>query len=145
MDAYDAGSFAYVFQATVPRSLKVVLWGPLHASELGFEHWTYQDGGETGFVYHSSSRPLRLGVATASLIVVRRTGRAHLSIHMGGYPTDAAPEQRRIDCQSIVNEAELFLSRLAKETIRFQRVQEHVLVSSNDAIATDETVARAHA
>lgn len=128
MDALDAGAYAYVFEAEVPRSLKVVLWGPLHAKELGFSDWTYQDGGETGFIYHTSGRPVRLGVATATLTVVRRLSRAYLSVYVGGYPSDAPVEQRRLDVQAIATEAELFLTRLAKETVRFGAPQEWTLV-----------------
>lgn len=128
MDALDAGAYAYRFEADIPKNLKVVLWGPLQAKELGFDGWKYQDGGETGFVYHLSGRPVRLGLATASLIVVRRLGKAYLSVYLGGYPTDAAPEQRRIDVGSLANEAALFLTRLANQTIEFAEPAEWTLV-----------------
>lgn len=128
MDALDAGAYAYRFESDVPKHLKVVLWGPLLAKELGFPGWTYQDGGETGFVYHLPGRPVRLGLATATLIVVRRLGKAFLTVYVGGYPTDAPAEQRRLDCRSIVTEAELFLSRLAHEPIQFGEAREWVLV-----------------
>jgi len=136
MDALDAGAYAYVFEAEVPRTLKVVLWGPLHAKELGFGEWTYQDGGETGFIYHASGRPVRLGVATATLTVVRRIGKAYLSVYVGGYPSDAPVEQRRLDIQSIATEAELFLTRLAKETVRFRSPREWTLVEPTKPQAT---------
>lgn len=141
MDALDAGVYAYVYEADVPRSLKVVLWGPLHAKELGFGEWSYQDGGETGFIYHATGRALRLGLASATLTVVRRTGKAYLSVYVGGYPSDAPVEQRRLDVQSIATEAELFLTRLAKETIRFQAPREWTLVEPTMAEAQATTAA----
>jgi hypothetical protein len=128
MDALDAGAYAYVFEAEVPKTIKVVLWGPLMAKELGFGDWTYQDGGETGFVYHTSGRAIRLGLATATLIVVRRIGKAYLTAYLGGYPTDAPAEQRRLAAQSLATEAELFLTRLAKERVTFRPTRELALV-----------------
>lgn len=129
MDALDAGAYAVVYEAEVPRSLKVTLWGPLMAREFGFEGWTYQDGGETGFIYHLSGRPVRLGLATATLIAVRRLGRAYLAVYLGGYPTDTPEEQRHLDCRAVVTEAELFLSRLANQTVHFSPTRELVLVA----------------
>lgn len=128
MDALDAGAYAYVFEASVPRGIKVVLWGPLHAKELGFLDWTYQDGGETGFVYHKSGRALQMGLGTATLTVVRRLGKATLTVYLGGYPSDAPDEQRRLDAHTFVSEAELFLSRLAGDPVRFQETDEIVLL-----------------
>ena len=60
MDVLDAGVYLYKFVAAVPKSIKVVLWGPLQARELGLGNWTYQDGGETGFIYHSETRAVKL-------------------------------------------------------------------------------------
>lgn len=133
MDALDAGAYAHVLEADVPRNLKVVLWGPLHTKQLGFEEWTYQDGGETGFVYHSTARAVKMGLATATLIVVRRIQKAYLTVYLGGYPTDAALEQRRLDCSAIANEAELLLTRLAGENIRFREVREIALIEPHMA------------
>lgn len=141
MDALDAGAYAYVYEAAVPRSLKVVLWGPLHAKELGFADWTYQDGGETGFVYHKAAQAAHLGLATATLTVVRRLGRATLTVYLGGYPTDAATEQRRLDVRRFVNEAELFLSRLAGEAIQFRETRELVLLDSSTPAGPTPVVA----
>lgn len=139
MDVLDAGVYAYRYQAKVPKALRVVLWGPLQAKELGFSSWDYQDGGETGFVYHLPGRAVKLGRATATLIAVRRLGRAFLTIYLAGYPSDASAAQRRLDVRSVVTEAELFLTRLAKETITFQEtdavalVDRHHMAPSNGA------------
>ncbi len=147
MDALDAGAFAYRFDADVPRHLQVVVWGPLLAREMGFEGWTYQDGGETGFVYHLSGRPVRLGQATATLTVVRRTGKAFLTAYLGGYPTDAPTEQRTLDVRGIVTEAELFLSRLAREPVRFVLSNEWTLLgpTTDPAAPRGRRTARASA
>lgn len=134
MDALDAGAYAYVFEAEVPRHIRVVLWGPLHARELGLEDWTYQDGGETGFVYHKTGRAVKMGTAMATLTVVRRVGRATLTVYMGGYPSDAPREQRLLDARSFATEAELFLTRLAGEPVAFQEVREVVLVGPPMAV-----------
>jgi hypothetical protein len=136
MDVYDAGVYAYRYEADAPRGLKVVLWGPLQAKELGFDGWNYQDGGETGFVYHSDVRAVKLGRATATLTFVRRLGRAFLTLYLAGYPSDAPGSQRRLDVQSIVTEAELFLTRLAKQPVRFHQTGAHALVDRHDAPAT---------
>ena len=120
MDVMDAGVYAYRYEAEVPRGLKVVLWGPLQAKELGFEGWTYQDGGETGFVYHASGRAIGMGRANATLIHVRRLGRCFLTVYLAGYPSDASPAQRRLDLAGIATEAELFLTRLAKAPVKFR-------------------------
>lgn len=135
MDALDAGAWAYAFEATVPKTIKVVLWGPLYAKQLGFESWTYQDGGETGFVHHTSGRAVRLGVATATLTVVRRMGRAHLTLYLGGYPRDAPAEQRQLDLRAIITEAELFLTRLSGETVRFTPAGEWDLMTAPTPVA----------
>ncbi len=135
MDVLDAGVYAYRYEADVPKGLKVVIWGPLQAKELGFASWEYQDGGETGFVYHLPGRAVKLGRATATLIAVRRLGRAFLTIYLAGYPSDASPAQRRLDVKSIVTEAELFLSRLAKDTIAFRETQAVALVDRPEADA----------
>lgn len=138
MDAFDAGAYAHVLEADVPRNLKVVLWGPLHTKQLGFDDWTYQDGGETGFVYHSAARAVKMGLATATLIVVRRLEKAFLTVYLGGYPTDAPIEQRRLDCSAIANEAELLLSRLAGETVRFKEIRRLALIEPHmpETVAT---------
>jgi hypothetical protein len=133
MDVLDAGVYCYRYEATVPRHLKVVLWGPLQAKELGFDDWAYQDGGETGFVYHSNARAVKLGTAHATLINVRRLGKAVLTIYLAGYPSDASPTQRRLDVKGVVTEAEMFLSRLAKETITFKETLEVALVDRHEA------------
>lgn len=149
MDVLDAGVYAYRYEAKVPKGLKVVLWGPLQAKELGFASWEYQDGGETGFVYHLPGRAVKLGRATATLIAVRRLDRAFLTIYLAGYPSDASAAQRRLDVKSVVTEAELFLSRLAKESIAFRETQAVALVdrhassSSNAAAEAAETTAPA--
>lgn len=133
MDVLDAGVYAYRYEAKVPKGLKVVLWGPLQAKELGFPSWEYQDGGETGFVYHLPGRAVKLGRATATLIAVRRLGRAFLTIYLAGYPSDASPAQRRLDLKSIVTEAELFLSRLAKVSVAFEETDATALVDRHAA------------
>lgn len=133
MDALDAGAYAYVYEGAVPRSIKVVLWGPLQAKEMGFPGWTYQDGGETGFVFHTTGRPAKMGFLTSTLIVVRRLGKATLTLYLGGYPSDAPPEQRRLDVRGLVNEAELFLTRLAGEPVRLEETTEVVLLGPSFA------------
>jgi len=128
MDVLDAGVYLYKFVAPVPKSIKVVLWGPLQAKELGLGDWTYQDGGETGFIYHSDARAVKLGSAAASLIVVRRLGRAFLTLYLAGYPSDAPRQQRLIDVRSFVTEAELFLTKLAGERVKFELADERAVV-----------------
>ncbi|MBI2078983.1 MAG: hypothetical protein HYT80_11540 [Euryarchaeota archaeon] len=142
MDVLDAGVYLYKFVAPVPKSIKVVLWGPLQAKELGLGDWSYQDGGETGFIYHSEARAVKLGSAAASLIVVRRLGRAYLTLYLAGYPSDAAREQRLIDVRGFVTEAELFLTRLAGETVKFELADEKAVVDHSQA-ANDEPPAKA--
>jgi hypothetical protein len=128
VDVNDAGAYIYKFVAAVPNPLKVVLWGPLQAKEMGFGDWTYQDGGETGFVYHTAARAIKMGLATATLTYVRRAERAYLTLYLGGYPSDAAREQRLIDVRGLVNEAELFLTKLGQEPIRFELADERALL-----------------
>src|SRR4029079_8892280 len=100
------------------------------AGDLASQDWTYKDGGETGFVYHSNSRAIKIGTATATLIYVRRTERAFLTLYLAGYPSDAPREQRLIDVRNIVNEAELFVSKLANEPVRFELADERALVDA---------------
>lgn len=128
MDVMDAGVYLYKFVAAVPKSIRVVLWGPLQAREMGFGEWTYQDGGETGFIYHSAGRAIKMGTAAATLTVVRRLGRAYLTIYLAGYPADAARQQRLIDVRGLVTETELFLSKLAGETVTFELADERTVV-----------------
>jgi hypothetical protein len=145
MDVMDAGVYLYKFVAAVPRSIKVVLWGPLQARELGFGDWNYQDGGETGFIYHSSARAIKMGTAAATLTVVRRLGKAYLTIYLAGYPSDAARQQRLIDVRGFVTETELFLGKLAGETVTFEladerTVVEHAQTPTEPAPSTTKTV-----
>lgn len=128
MDVLDAGVYLYKFVAPVPKSIKVVLWGPLQAKEMGFGDWIYQDGGETGFVYHSGARAIKMGQAHATLIVVRRLGRAYFTVYLAGYPSDAPREQRLIHVRGLVTEAELFLTRLAGGPVRFELADERPAV-----------------
>ncbi len=130
MDVLDAGVFVSRFEAPVPKGLRTVLWGPLQARELGLDGWEVQDGGETGYVFHNPGVALTMGKATSTLIVVRRLARAFLTIYMGGYPADAPVSQRRMDVQKVVSACELFLSRLAKQTIRFELTGEWTLVDN---------------
>lgn len=130
MDVLDAGVFVSKWEAPVPKHTQMAMWGPLQAREMGLDGWEVQDGGETGFILHSTGTHLRLGRGTATLIFVRRLGRAFLSIYMGGYPADAAPQQRKLDAQAFVSACELFLGRLAKEPVRFQFMGEMVLVDN---------------
>jgi hypothetical protein len=129
MDVMDAGVYVSKWEARVPRHAKMTLWGPLQAREMGLEGWEVQDGGETGFVMHHTGRAT-LGRATATLVFVRRLERAWLTTYLGGYPADAAPAQRKLDVQSIVSGAELFLKRLAKEPVQFQFQGEIALVDN---------------
>ena len=133
MDIIDAGVYTYKFVAPVPKSLRVVLWGPLQAKELGFTGWSYQDGGETGFLYHSDARGMKMGSCVATLTYVRRLERAYLTMYLAGYPSDAAREQRLIDVRSMVTEAELFLTKLASEPIKFELADERALVDHAQA------------
>jgi hypothetical protein len=136
LDIVDAGVYVYKFVAAVPKSLRVVLWGPLQARELGFLGWTYQDGGETGFLYHSDARGVKMGTCVATLTYVRRMERAFLTMYLAGYPSDAPREQRLIDVRSLVTEAELFLSKMAAEPIRFELASEQALVDNQPARPT---------
>src|SRR5690349_2051805 len=92
MDVLDAGVYVTKWEARVPKSARMTLWGPLQAKEMGFEGWEVQDGGETGFVLHNPGVALTMGRATSTLIFVRRLERAYLTIYFGGYPTDAPEE-----------------------------------------------------
>ncbi len=133
MDIIDAGVYVYKFVAAVPKSLRVVLWGPLQARELGFDGWSYQDGGETGFLYHSDARGMKMGTCVATLTYVRRMERAYLTMYLAGYPSDAAREQRLIDVRGLVTEAELFLNKLCSDPIKFELADERALVDHQPA------------
>src|SRR5688572_427666 len=134
MDVMDAGVFAGKWEARVPKTAKMTLWGPLQAKEMGLEGWEVQDGGETGFVLHNAGIHLTMGRATSTLIFVRRLERAFLTVYFGGYPTDAPAGQRRLDMQKVVQSCEVFLTRLAKEPVRFELQAELTLVDNvNDA------------
>lgn len=136
MDVLDAGVFVSKWEARVPRHAQMVLWGPLQAREMGLEQWDVQDGGETGFLMHQSGSPLTMGRATCTLIFVRRLERAFLTIYFGGYPCDAPDAQRRLDAQRAVVECQMFLSRLAHETVEFEFMGELALVDNvHDATA----------
>ncbi|MEK6984996.1 MAG: hypothetical protein AABX89_01265 [Candidatus Thermoplasmatota archaeon] len=130
MDVLDAGVFVSKWEAPVPKQTQMAMWGPLQAREMGLDGWEVQDGGETGFILHSTGTHLRLGRGTATLIFVRRLGRAFLTITMAGYPADAAPQQRKLDAQPFVSACEIFLGRLAKESIRFAFMGEMTLVDN---------------
>lgn len=134
MDVLDAGVYVAKWEATVPTQLRTVLWGPLQAKEMGFEGWECQDGGETGFVYHNPHVRMAAGYATSTLIMVNRLKRAFLTIYFGGYPADVDEAQRRLDGKKVVGAAETFLTRLAKEPVRFEFQGEVTLVDNiNDA------------
>lgn len=135
MDIIDAGVYTYKFVAAAPKSLRVVLWGPLQAKELGFHGWSYQDGGETGFLYHSDARGMKMGTCVATLTYVRRLERAYLTMYLAGYPSDAAREQRLIEVRGLVTEAELFLSKLSAQPIKFELADERALVDHQPARA----------
>ncbi|PKK86155.1 MAG: hypothetical protein CVT48_02300 [Thermoplasmata archaeon HGW-Thermoplasmata-1] len=130
MDVMDAGVYVYAYEADTQDKLKAVLWGPLQAKEMGFSGWDYQDGGETGFIYHNVGAAVKMGRATSTLIVSNRLKKAFLTIYLGGYPSDAPEQQRSIDVQSVVNEAELFLTRLSKKRISFAMTAKKALVDN---------------
>ena len=131
MDVLDAGVYVTKWEARVPKSARMTLWGPLQAKEMGFDGWEVQDGGETGFVLHNAGVALTMGRATSTLIFVRRLERAFLTIYFGGYPTDAPEEQRRLDNKKVVQACELFLARLAREPVSFSSKGEMALVDNS--------------
>jgi hypothetical protein len=134
MDVMDAGVYVSKWEAGAPKHTKVTLWGPLAAKEMGLDGWEVQDGGETGFVMHNPGVKLTMGRATSTLIFVRRLQRAYLTIYFGGYPADAPAGQRKLDMQKVVAAAELFLTRIAKEPVKFEFQGELALVdNANDA------------
>ncbi|MEA3165819.1 MAG: hypothetical protein QOJ26_685 [Thermoplasmata archaeon] len=134
MDVMDAGVYVSKWEARVPKHAKVTLWGPLQAKEMGLEGWEVQDGGETGFIMHNAGVKLTMGRATSTLIFVRRLQSAFLTVYFGGYPADAPAGQRKLDMQKVVAASELFLGRIAKESIKFEFQGELSLVdNSNDA------------
>src|SRR5688572_30215699 len=133
MDVMDAGVFVSKWESRAPKHTKVTLWGPLAAKEMGLEGWEVQDGGETGFVMHNPSVKLTMGRATSTLIFVRRLERAFLTVYFGGYPADAPAGQRRLDMQKVVSQAEIFLTRIAKEPVKFEHQGELALVDNTDA------------
>lgn len=132
MDVLDAGVFVSKWEARVPRHAKMHLWGPLQAKELGLEGWEVQDGGETGFVIHNAGVHMTMGRATSTLIFVRRLEKAFLTVYLGGYPTDAPASQRRLDMQKAVSACELFLGRLAKESVQFRMEADMALVDNSE-------------
>lgn len=133
MDVLDAGVYVSKWEAKAPKHTKVTLWGPLAAKEMGLEGWDVQDGGETGFVMHNPGVKLTMGRATSTLIFVRRLERAFLTVYFGGYPADAPAGQRKLDMQKVVSQAEIFLTRIAKEPVRFEFQGELALVDNTDA------------
>jgi hypothetical protein len=133
MDVMDAGVFVGKWDAKAPKHTKVTLWGPLAAKEMGLDGWEVQDGGETGFVMHNPSVKLTMGRATSTLIFVRRLERAFLTVYFGGYPADAPAGQRKLDMQKVIAQAELFLTRIAKEPVKFEFQGELALVDNTDA------------
>lgn len=133
MDVMDAGVFVGKWEAKAPKHTKVTLWGPLAAKEMGLDGWEVQDGGETGFVMHNPGVKLTMGRATSTLIFVRRLERAFLTVYFGGYPTDAPAGQRKLDMQKVITQAELFLTRIAKEPVKFELQGELSLVDNTDA------------
>ena len=133
MDVMDAGVYVSKWEAKAPKHTKVTLWGPLAAKEMGLEGWDVQDGGETGFVMHNPGVKLTMGRATSTLIFVRRLERAFLTVYFGGYPADAPAGQRKLDMQKVVSQAEIFLTRIAKEPVRFEFQGELALVDNTDA------------
>ncbi len=130
MDVLDAGVYVTRYEADVPKSLRMVLWGPLQARELGLDGWEVQDGGETGYVFHNPGVRLTMGRATSTLIVVRRLSRAFLTVYLGGYPADAPPSQRSMDMQKVVSACEIFLGRLARQAVRFEMTGDWTLVDN---------------
>jgi hypothetical protein len=140
MDVMDAGVYVSKWEAKAPKHTKVTLWGPLAAKEMGFDGWEVQDGGETGFVMHNPGVKLTMGRATSTLIFVRRLERAFLTVYFGGYPTDAPAGQRKLDMQKVVTAAELFLTRIAKEPVKFEFKGELGLVDNTDAAPPKKAV-----
>lgn len=136
MDVLDAGVYVAKWEAAIPTEVRTVLWGPLQAKEMGFDGWECQDGGETGFIYHNPHVKLAAGFGTSTLIMVNRLKKAFLTVYFGGYPANVKEEQRRLDAKKMVTAAEMFLSRLAKDTVQFQFQGEVALVDNvNDARA----------
>ena len=133
MDVMDAGVFVGKWEAKAPKHTKVTLWGPLAAKEMGLDGWDVQDGGETGFVMHNPSVKLTMGRATSTLIFVRRLERAFLTVYFGGYPADAPAGQRKLDMQKVVSQAEMFVSRIAKEPVKFEFQGELCMVDNTEA------------
>src|SRR5688572_12358501 len=133
MDVMDAGVFVSKWESRAPKHTKVTLWGPLAAKEMGLEGWEVQDGGETGFVMHNPGVKLTMGRATSTLIFVRRLERAFLTVYFGGYPADAPAGQRKLDMQKVITQAELFLTRIAKEPVKFGFQGELALIDNTDA------------
>lgn len=132
MDVHDAGVYLYRFDATVPQEMRTPLWGPLHAREIGLPGWEAQDGGETGFIYHKSLRPRKVGTLHATIIVTNRARRATLSVTLAGYPSHVPVEQRQLEALSLVTEAELLLTRLAGSTVSFTRTLSATVVDQNN-------------
>lgn len=130
----DAGVYVSKWEGKAPKHTKATLWGPLAAKEMGLEGWEVQDGGETGFVMHNPGVKLTMGRATSTLIFVRRLERAFLTVYFGGYPVDAPAGQRKLDMQKVVTAAELFLTRIAKEPVKFEFQGELGLVDNTDAV-----------
>lgn len=131
MDVYDAGVFVSRFEAEVPGTMRTVLWGPLHARELGMPDWEVQDGGETGFIYHKRARAGRAGTMLATLIVSNKARRATVTVQLSGFPTTVSEGERNLEVLSLVTEAEVFCTRLAREPIRFHRTVSLTLVDQN--------------
>ncbi len=131
MDVHDAGVYLYRYDATVPREMRTPLWGPLHAKEIGLPGWEAQDGGETGFIYHKTTRPRKVGVLQATIIVSNRARRATLTILLAGYPSHVPVEQRQLEALALVTESELLLTRLAGEPVGFTRTLSATVVDQN--------------
>lgn len=134
MDVMDAGVYVSKWEAKAPKHTKVTLWGPLAAKEMGLDGWEVQDGGETGLVMHNPGVKLTMGRATSTLIFVRRLERAFLTVYFGGYPSDVPAGQRKLDVQKVITQAELFLTRIAKEPVKFEFQGELALVDNTDAV-----------
>lgn len=130
MDVLDAGVYVATWEAEISTEVRTVLWGPLQAKEMGFDGWECQDGGETGFVYHHPHVKLAAGYGTSTLIMVNRLKRAFLTVYFGGYPANVKEEQRRLDAKKVVTAAEMFLSRLSKDSVQFQFKGEVPLVDN---------------
>lgn len=132
MDVHDAGVYLFRYDATVPREMRTPLWGPLHAREIGLPGWEAQDGGETGFIYHKSTRPRQVGLLQATVIVSNKARRATVSVLLAGYPSHVPVEQRRLEALALVTEAELLLTRLAGEPVKFTRTLSATVVDQNN-------------